>query len=191
MSISLNSVLARHNLDLTATDVARGLDAALEHFEALGWTRADAGHSSDFLREHGGIPEAASPTQVQADAVARHAVASAHALTTGQVARLLSVDPSRVRHRILQRRLYAVPARTRERRLPTWQFVGGEVLPGLPEVLTAVPVDLHPLEVAGFMLTSQPELEVDGNPVSPRDWLLHGGNVSAVAALAATLGQLP
>lgn len=191
MSVTLDSVLARHDLNLTVTDVARGLDEALEHFESLGWTRTAPNSTSAFLREHGGIPDVASPPEVHSGVVARHAVSVAQALTTGQVADLLGIDPSRVRHRVRQAHLYAVPGTTRERRLPMWQFDGASVVPGLREVLVALPRGLHPLEVAGFMLTSQPELDVDGEPVSPRDWLRHGGDVSAVAALAGTVGQLP
>lgn len=191
MSISLESVLARHELPVTATEVARGLDAALGHFEALGWTNVDSVHPSEFLKNYGGIPEIATPAQVQAAAVARQAVTTAQSLTTNQVARLLGVDSSRVRHRILQGRLYAVPGGTRQRRLPSWQFANSEVLPGLPELLAALPTDLHPVEIAGFMLARHPELGVADRTVSPRDWLLHQGDVLAVTALATNLAELP
>ncbi|PBD10505.1 hypothetical protein BI295_25145, partial [Mycobacterium avium subsp. hominissuis] len=46
---------------------------------------------------------------------------------------------------------------------------------GLDAVLPALLArDLHPTAVAGFLMTAQPDLRIDGQPKSVRDWLLHG-----------------
>jgi hypothetical protein len=73
-------------------------------------------------------------------------------------------------------------------RLPALQFLDGDpvrVLPGLAHVLRALPANTHPLEVAAFLTTAQPELELAGTTVSPREWLASGGEPAQVAAIAA------
>jgi hypothetical protein len=47
----------------------------------------------------------------------------------------------------------------------------------LPHLLR---LNLHPMAVARFLLTPQPELRIDGQPSSVRTWLLHGESVQAV-----------
>ncbi|MGI8680001.1 MAG: hypothetical protein ACR2LX_15230 [Jatrophihabitans sp.] len=95
-------------------------------------------------------------------------------LSVEQAAKLLMVDGSRVRHRVRDRALYAFKIGG-ALRLPTWQFHRHDALPGLRTLLAALPADLHPLEVAGFMTGPDADLAVDDEPTSPRDWLLGGG----------------
>lgn len=55
---------------------------------------------------------------------------------------------------------------------------------GLDAVLPALLArDLHPTAVAGFLMTAQPDLRIDGQPKSVRDWLLHGESVGPVLEL--------
>jgi len=70
--------------------------------------------------------------------------------------------------------------------LPRFQFERAKVIPGLREVLGALPGGLNPLDVAEWFLSPNPDLEVedDENPLSPRDWLLSGAPVEAVVTLA-------
>ena len=49
--------------------------------------------------------------------------------------------------------------------------------------LAALPADLHPLEFAGFMTAPDPDLAVADEPLSPRDWLIGGGDASTVVEL--------
>ena len=106
-------------------------------------------------------------------------------LTTNQAAKCLKVDSSRVRQRIRERSLFGIEYE-REHRLPIFQFERGHVLPGLGEVLAALPATLHPLDVAEWFLAPHPDLEVDNEDesVSPREWLLQGRAVSDVVVLA-------
>jgi len=106
-------------------------------------------------------------------------------LTTGQAARYLKVDVSRIRQRLRERSLYGIDY-DGERRLPRFQFERKQVLPGLREVLGALPEGLNPLDVAEWFLSSSPDLELEkqGAALSPRDWLLKGESVSAVVRLA-------
>lgn len=107
--------------------------------------------------------------------------------TVDQVARAYGVDASRIRHRVRDGALYGARV-GRSLRLPDWQFIAdGQPLPGLRSILAALPNGLHPLDVAGFMSTPQPELEVSELAVTPRDWLASGGSSDAVTALAGEL----
>jgi len=74
-------------------------------------------------------------------------------------------------------------------RLPLSQFEGDAPILALRAVLAALPADLHPLEVAGFMLTPDPDLIVAGQATSPREWLSGGGDVAPVCELAANLDK--
>jgi hypothetical protein len=47
---------------------------------------------------------------------------------------------------------------------------------------------MHPLAVARWFATPDPDLSVDDVALSPRDWLLAGGDPEAVAKIAAALG---
>ena len=65
---------------------------------------------------------------------------------------------------------------------------GHEELASAPIALEAwlpvLPADLHPLSVAGFLTTPQPDLRIGGRPVSPLEWLRSGGDVDPVLSVA-------
>ena len=105
--------------------------------------------------------------------------------TTTEAAKYLKVDPSRIRQRLREHSLYGIDY-DGEKRLPRFQFERQQVLPGLREVIAALPRDLNPLDVAQWFLFPNPDLEIPGReaPASPRDWLLSGAAVEAVVALA-------
>ena len=106
-------------------------------------------------------------------------------LTTGQAAKYLKVDPSRIRQRLRERSLYGI-AYDGEKRLPRLQFERRKVIPGLANVLAELPARLSPLDVAEWFLSPNPDLEIEDRsaPVSPREWLLSGRPVESVVALA-------
>lgn len=131
--------------------------------------------------------------------VAAHLLGST--LTTQQAASLLGRDPSNIRRGVQAGRYYAVRV-AGTLRLPEWQFVEevtydhtpGEdavpdsefvALPNLADVVPAIPRDLHPEVVAGFMATEQAEL--DGR--SPTEWLRGGGDPGPLCDLLAGLGH--
>lgn len=144
-----------------------------------------------ILREHGGITvpmgdeaavRKAAPRAVSSNLAAQ----TRESLSVEQTAELLVVDASRVRHRVRDRALYAFKIGG-GLRLPAWQFHGHAVIPGLRSVLAALPPDLHPLELAGFMTAADSDLVVGGQPTSPREWLIGGGDVGVVVELAGHL----
>lgn len=124
----------------------------------------------------------------RARVVAAQAVLRESALSVTDAARVLGVDTSRVRHRLLAGRLVGWKDRGNWR-LPAWQFTSVGVLPGLETVLGAIPPDQPPLMAAAFMTSQQEDLLVQGEPVTPRQWLLAGGDPARVADLAAMLGS--
>ena len=146
-----------------------------------------------LLRERGGIVEAPGDTSSVRRAVLRASASNLadetrESLTVEQVAKLLLVDTSRVRHRVRDRALYGFKIGG-GLRLPTWQFDRHDAIPGLRAMLAILPADIHPLEVAGLMITPDPDLVVADEPVSPRDWLIGGGDIGAVVALVADLDR--
>ena len=106
-------------------------------------------------------------------------------LTAAESARLLGVDVSRIRQRLRQRSLFGVDYEG-EWRLPRFQFERRKALPGLGEVLAALPTELNALEAAEWFLSPNPDLQLDEQalPLSPRDWLLRGLPQARVAGLA-------
>ncbi|MDT8915050.1 DNA-binding protein [Amycolatopsis sp. PS_44_ISF1] len=123
----------------------------------------------------------------RARTVAAHAVLADSALSVPEAAQALGVDDSRIRHRLKEGRLTGW--KDQGWRLPSWQFNGSGVLPGLEVVLRAVPEDQPALVVAAFMNTPQSDLVISDRPATPRQWLLSGGDPELVAALVATLGS--
>lgn len=146
-----------------------------------------------ILVEHGGITrpsraDAASAARVSLRALSSNlAEQTRTSISVSQAAERLHVDGSRVRHRLRDRALYGFKIGASVR-LPVWQFGADDApVPGLRAVLAALPSDLHPLEVGGFMSTANPDLTINGEPVSPRDWLEAGGDLTIVCEIAADL----
>lgn len=114
------------------------------------------------------------------------------AASPSQVASALKVSMARVRQLRGERALWAIREGADRWVFPILQFevdprddgVATRQIPGLAVVFQALPQDLHPLAVQGFMLTPQPDLVLDGVPVSPLVWLRGGGDVTAVLNMA-------
>jgi hypothetical protein len=102
-------------------------------------------------------------------------------LSAAEVAERLGIDASRVRRRQAEGSLYSFKAGGK-RRYPLWQFTDDPaqpVLPGLATVSKAFQ-DRHPAGIQGFMSTQQESLRLDGECVTPPQWLLAGGDPQAV-----------
>lgn len=109
-------------------------------------------------------------------------------LSAAEAAKLLRVDVTRVRQRLRERSLYGLEYEGTWR-LPRFQFERRLVIPGLAQVLKALPPDLFPLDVIDWFLQPEPDLqhESDAAPLSPRTWLLSGRPIDAVVKLASDL----
>lgn len=143
----------------------------------------------DFLTTYAGLTDADLTDEVVAGIDAAIAANRAHAsvevrrmsLTTKDVATMLKMAPANVRRAVADGTLYSVkPTADSHHRFPSWQFIGDRHLPGLREVIGALPNDYHPLEVAQFMEETAEALR----NMSPSQWLSGGGNIADVVALA-------
>ncbi|GAA4887927.1 MULTISPECIES: DNA-binding protein [Saccharopolyspora] len=191
MTAALESVLARAGLRVTANEFLSLVEDAAKKLTS---PQADpAAHFSDSeqaaLADVGLdlAPLGPSEGDPRARTVAEQAVLRDTALSVNQAAERLGVDSSRIRHRIGERRLIGWKDRGGWR-LPAWQFTEHDALPGLEAVLAAMPLDQPALVLANFMTTPQEDLEVEDHPVSPREWLLAGGDPGRAAQLASTIG---
>jgi hypothetical protein len=108
--------------------------------------------------------------------------------TTSEAAELLKVDSSWIRRRLRECSLFGIDYEGRKR-LPHFQFDGPRVIPGLREVLAALPKNLNPLDVAEWFLSRNRDLEDEDMELSPRQWLLSGRKAAPVVALAGGLGH--
>ena len=182
---SFASRFAALHLRFTADDL-------LEALQDL--QRNDPGPAlSDFNRAfwvaHSGI-------QVSSREVARGSAINAAAriridassLTAAEVGEKLHLAASTVRQLGAVRKLYAYLVNGRLV-FPDWQFTrtGNRVLPGLERILDVLPDDLHPQTVAGFFLTPQPDLVLNGEATAVAVWLEERGSVEPALALAATV----
>jgi hypothetical protein len=138
------------------------------------------------LEPYAGDHDAASRTAT------RYAAMLSLALMESEVREMLGVGASRVRQRVADGSLYAIGV-GRERRFPAFQLDERTLIPGIGEVLKALPDDLHPLEIESWLTSSDPDLTMDGNDgetsnaLSPREWLVSGGSVDALLPTARDL----
>ena len=150
---TLASLLDHHGTGLREADVVSAAAALLSDRLGLGATGPAAALSPDaeeVLRTAGGVAEpqdkALALSAQDTTAAALAFVASSRSV--GELAAALAVDASRVRHRVGDGALYAVKV-GRTNRFPAWQLDSSDrPIPGLREVLAALPADLHPLEAA-------------------------------------------
>jgi hypothetical protein len=111
------------------------------------------------------------------------------ALPTAEAARRLKKDPSRIRQRVREGTLLAVVANG-EVRLPELQFHKNAEIPGLRQVLHALPKGIDTLEALSWLATPTPDLADDGGgPRSPRDYLLQTGDTGPVIEIAEGLAR--
>ncbi|MEV6905714.1 DNA-binding protein [Amycolatopsis sp. NPDC051071] len=191
MSIALENVLAKAGLKVDANEFLNLVEDAARR---LSPPNPDPSHyfSADQRAALTDVgldisPRTEDEPDFRARTVAAHAVLADSALSVLEAAKALGVDDSRIRHRLKEGRLTGW--KDQGWRLPSWQFTGSGVLPGLEVVLRAVPEDQPALVVAAFMSTPQADLVINDHPATPRQWLLSGGDPEHVAKLVVTLGS--
>ena len=120
------------------------------------------------------------------EAAARYAALLADSEDVAEVAARLGVTRARVRQRAAERTLLAI-REDDEWRFPRAQFDDGAPIRGLPAVSLALPRDLHPVAVWGFLREPSSDLPIAKRPASPLEWLRSGGSPEPVAAIAREL----
>lgn len=188
---ALTEVLSRNHLRVSEARFVELVEQALAEFGGPALDEPAGALSAD---------EAAALTAVKADlsprksreadprvpAAAAYAALLADALTVNEVADRLRVVASRVRHRLAAHQLIGIK-RPNGWLLPAYQFgADGQLLPGIERVAKAV-AGSHPVVVARFLATPQPDLVVARRRLTPRQWLEGGGDPSRVVAIAHTL----
>lgn len=108
-------------------------------------------------------------------------------LTTAGVAERTGLSEAEITQLAREGKLY-FRTHEGEQWFPGWQFTMTGILPAVDRVISVMDKTLHPLTVAGFFRTSQPELVIGGGAVSPKVWLASGENPQAVIVLAKYLG---
>lgn len=189
---ALEALLARHHVNLTADDVVRELDIAFAAIPAAG-AASLSDSELEFLREHAGSTTSRVIDEWSADgerqARARTAVRQltdtlAGSVSIKEASAILGIDRSRVSRRLTRNTLWAFDLHG-NRRIPRWQFVDNELLPGLEVVVPAIPRTVNPVVVDAFMHTSQPDFD-DRTPI---EHLAAGGDPTLVAAFLEDLGR--
>jgi hypothetical protein len=110
--------------------------------------------------------------------------------TLEKAAKILGVNPSRLRQRLAEHTLYGIKEE-RSWRIPTFQFDAKrkKLVRGIEKVVPHIRLDAHPLAVARWFSMPHQDLVVgdDELPVTPVQWLTGGGAVEIVADLASEI----
>lgn len=143
---------------------------------------------ADLLDRYGLVEDAPAYARAAAEVITHTARLVSTAYSAAEVAAALGVNDSRVRQRRLAGTLWAIddgnwiyPAL----QFDTDQNTGRPTrqVRGLEQVFPRLPADLHPAGVAGFLVTPQQGLSVDGRPMSVLQWLGSGGRIEPVLDL--------
>ena len=187
---ALDALLAKHQIGLTVEEVLDELDSA---FAAIPGAITLSATEVDFLRTHAEPQAAAVIDAWSADnerqARARIALRQLTSALSGSVsikeaAAILGVDRSRVSRRITGKALWVFDLQG-SRRIPRWQFLGDELLPGLDVIVPAIPRSTTPAVLDVFMHTPQPDFD----DRTPTEHLAAGGDPALVAGFIADLGR--
>ena len=108
----------------------------------------------------------------------------AASLPLATVAAQMNVSRVRAQQLLSRGELWGIRV-DRKWRLPRLQFgTDGRPVPGLAALLAELGAnDRHPMTVLGFLTSPQPELDLDGSPRSPLQWLALGGSVTPILDL--------
>lgn len=189
---TLDALLAKHRVDMTSKEVLDELDAAFAAVPGAGAAPV-ARAEVEFLRHHGGAGTAEAIDSWSGDderaarsrvAVRELAEALSGSVSIKEAAVILGVDRSRVSRRITADTLWAFDLHG-NRRIPRWQFVGDDLLPGLDVVVPAIPRGATPAVLDALMRTTQPDLDHR----TPIEYLAAGGDPAAVAGFVADLAR--
>nr|WP_017201822.1 helix-turn-helix domain-containing protein [Microbacterium barkeri] len=101
-------------------------------------------------------------------------------LSDDEAADFLGIGTRQLRRRAQAGRLYFFPV-GRRRRYPAWQFDGRlGLLPGVNEVIAAIPASWRAHKTNAFISTLEAGLTIRGEPITPRMWLAIGLGPAAV-----------
>ena len=101
------------------------------------------------------------------------------------VSSLLGISESEIEHKALQQppALRSIESENGLLRFPRWQFTDSGTIPHLTALLAEVSPSLAEIHLNYFMQRPQEWLEVDGECLSPYEWLCRGFDPNAVLDL--------
>lgn len=103
-------------------------------------------------------------------------------LGTKEAAELLGVSPGRIRQRAADRSLYSFQRKS-HLYFPACQFTPDGELPGWSDLAQRIPARVVPVVLDTVMHLPSSELMINGERLSPRDWLEHGEPAAAVSGV--------
>lgn len=174
--------IATRGPSFTEADLTEALDDQLRDSATVSLSARDR----SFWDSNAGINAAkADVAAAAAKNIVSVLASDSAALTAEELARKLKLSSSTIRHYKSAGRLYSYE-RHGKLHFPLWQFAAdtGQALPGLSTVLAALPRDAHPQTIAGFFHTPQPDLVIDGEASSAKEWLESGGDPEPVVSIA-------
>lgn len=190
MAVDELDQLLRDRFDLERADLIAALKTLPAHRP---WAATLTAGEASLLDAAGLTEDPDAYAEIVADVTAHMGRLYSASYTAAEVASGLSVTDSRIRQRRLAHTLWAIDDGG------TWVYPAvqfelvdkGRAVPlslrhvrGLDRVLPhLLSRGLHPTAIAGFLLTPQPELRIDGQSKSVREWLLHGESEEAVLNL--------
>lgn len=101
------------------------------------------------------------------------------------VSSLLGVSEAEIEHKALQQppELHSINSKNGHLRFPRWQFTDSGTIPHLTALLAEVSPSLAEIHLSYFMQRPQDWLEVNGECLSPCEWLCRGLDPNAVLDL--------
>jgi hypothetical protein len=184
---SIDNVLEMYGNGITADDFADQLGDVMRRRVAVD-PRALSLHDRTVLTAVG-VPAAdlnRQPSQGLVDQAARLLEENSLALSAPAAAELLGRSVIRIRGAIADGSLYGVKV-GRSWLVPLWQLDQANVLPHLRKVIAAIPEGTSAVTLERVMTQPSEELYIDGQPVSPRNWLLAGNEPAAVVDIVRQL----
>jgi hypothetical protein len=180
------------SLNVDAASLVEALAGALRAAPAAApaGSLLSAGEAEALERAGSLIAMPAVSSRASIATAARAAAVEASALTVREVADMLHRSEVRIRQRLADHSLLGIRAGNAWR-IPAFQFDSGAELPGWDRVMAALPQDVHPLTVARFLDRPHPDLDIDGEAASPRQWLRAGADPRPVVEIAAGPHTLP
>ena len=186
MSVSVElEQLLRDRFEISPDDFV----AALRYLPASRPWAASLTEAEARLLDDADFPEDRDAYIAAGTEIAGHAAHLAvTAFTAEEVRSGLGISASRVRQKRLAGELWAIPD-GQTWLFPILQFETGDnggptrQVRGIDQVLKALPDDLHPVAVAGFLRTPQSNLFHD-RPMTPIEWLRAGGDIDQAVAAA-------
>jgi hypothetical protein len=152
------------------------------------WAAELSAEEARLLDEAGLVEDTDAYAEVAVDVLGHMGLLINTAFTASEAAAALGVNDSRVRQRRIARTLWAIEDNGAWV-FPVLQFesdpkTGGyRYVRGLDRVFAALPANLHPVSIAGFLRTPHLDLAVDGRVLTPVEWLRSGGDVAQVLRL--------